>query len=98
MAEDMFSGWGIRTLSSESQSYNPTSSHLGTVWPHANSMIPAGFKNYGLSYLDSQNKDSLTDCPIILPTPAGFTQGFCNMKFSCLRNPESGELPAGGRF
>jgi glycogen debranching enzyme len=47
MADDMFSGWGIRTLSSESPAYNPMSYHNGSVWPHENALIAAGFKRYG---------------------------------------------------
>lgn len=46
MAEDMFSGWGIRTLSALDKSYNPTAYHLGSVWPHDNSIIAAGFRRY----------------------------------------------------
>lgn len=48
MAEDMFSGWGIRTLSALEKAYNPTAYHLGTVWPHDNSIIAAGFRQYRL--------------------------------------------------
>lgn len=51
MAEDMFSGWGIRTLSTKEKSYNPTGYHLGTVWPHENALIAAGFLRYGLQDL-----------------------------------------------
>jgi glycogen debranching enzyme len=47
MAEDMFSGWGVRTLSAEERRYNPIGYHLGTVWPHDNAFIAAGFRNYG---------------------------------------------------
>jgi glycogen debranching enzyme len=47
MAEDMFSGWGIRTLSAKEVRYNPLGYHLGTVWPHDNSIILHGFRNYG---------------------------------------------------
>jgi glycogen debranching enzyme len=47
MAPDMFSGWGIRTLSEREVSYNPTGYHTGTVWPHDNSLIAAGFRRYG---------------------------------------------------
>jgi glycogen debranching enzyme len=46
MAADMFNGWGIRTLSADNQCYNPTGYHVGTVWPHDNSMILAGFRRY----------------------------------------------------
>lgn len=44
---DMFSGWGIRTLSAENPAYNPFSYQLGSVWPHDNSIIAAGMKRYG---------------------------------------------------
>jgi glycogen debranching enzyme len=44
---DMFSGWGIRTMSKSSVSYNPMSYHNGSVWPHDNALIAAGLKRYG---------------------------------------------------
>lgn len=47
MEDDMFSGWGIRTLSSREQRYNPLSYQLGSVWPHDNALILAGFRRYG---------------------------------------------------
>jgi glycogen debranching enzyme len=48
LAPDLFSGWGIRTLSSDHPSYNPLAYHLGTVWPVENATIALGFKRYGL--------------------------------------------------
>lgn len=48
MAADMFSGWGIRTLSRNHPSYNPLAYHLGTVWPVENATFALGFKRYGL--------------------------------------------------
>jgi glycogen debranching enzyme len=47
MQDDMFNGWGVRTLSAREIYYNPLGYHLGTVWPHDNSIIAAGFKRYG---------------------------------------------------
>lgn len=47
MAPDMWSGWGIRTLSAEHPGYNPYSYHLGSVWPHDNATIAGGFRRYG---------------------------------------------------
>lgn len=49
LQEDMWSGWGIRTLSSKNPSYNPYEYQLGSVWPHDNGIIAAGFKHYGLA-------------------------------------------------
>jgi len=46
-APDMFSGWGIRTLSMEHPSYNPLSYHLGTVWPVENATIAFGLRRFG---------------------------------------------------
>ncbi len=48
LSREMFNGWGIRTLSAAAVRYNPLGYHLGTVWPHDNSLIGAGFKRYGL--------------------------------------------------
>lgn len=58
MSHDMFNGWGIRTLSSDSPVYNPLSYHNGTVWPHDNSIIAkgmadAGFKDEAVQIMDS---------------------------------------------
>jgi glycogen debranching enzyme len=47
MAPDMFSGWGVRTLSSKALSFNPMSYHNGSVWPHDNSLVAAGLRRYG---------------------------------------------------
>lgn len=47
MADDMFSGWGVRTLSSRERRFNPIGYHLGTIWPHDNSLIAAGMRRYG---------------------------------------------------
>ena len=42
MKEDMFSGWGWRTLSQDDPTFNPLSYHRGSVWPHDNSLIAHG--------------------------------------------------------
>ena len=43
----LYSGWGIRTLSTTEAGYNPLGYHTGTVWPHDNSLIVAGLARYG---------------------------------------------------
>lgn len=48
LQEDMWSGWGIRTLSLKNPAYNPYSYQRGSVWPHDNGIIAAGFKRYEL--------------------------------------------------
>jgi glycogen debranching enzyme len=48
MSPEGFSGWGIRTLATSEMRYNPMSYHNGSIWPHDNSIIAAGFARYGL--------------------------------------------------
>jgi glycogen debranching enzyme len=47
MAPDVFSGWGIRTLSARHPAYNPYDYQVGAVWPHDNGLIALGFRRYG---------------------------------------------------
>ena len=49
MAPDMWSGWGIRTLSNAHAAYDPHSYQRGSVWPHDNGLIALGFRRYGLA-------------------------------------------------
>jgi len=48
LAPDLFSGWGVRTLSDRHPSYNPFAYHLGSVWPVEQATFALGFKRYGL--------------------------------------------------
>jgi glycogen debranching enzyme len=48
MKEDLFSGWGIRTLSARHPAYNPYSYHRGSVWPVEQGTFVLGFVRYGL--------------------------------------------------
>lgn len=61
MAPDLFSGWGIRTLSSEHPGFNPFAYHLGSVWPSANSLIAFGLKRHGFNARLHQLAKSLFD-------------------------------------
>lgn len=54
LQEDMWSGWGIRTISSKNPAYNPYLYQRGSVWPQDNGIIAAGFKRYGL--IDESNQ------------------------------------------
>ena len=49
LVPDMFSGWGVRTLSSDHPAYNPLAYHLGTVWPVSNAHLCFGLKRYGFN-------------------------------------------------
>jgi glycogen debranching enzyme len=46
-SDSMYSGWGVRTMSSDDAGYNPIAYHNGTVWPHDNSLISSGLARYG---------------------------------------------------
>ncbi|MHB1583451.1 MAG: amylo-alpha-1,6-glucosidase [Acidimicrobiales bacterium] len=46
-AKDMWSGWGIRTLSADHVAYDPLTYQRGSVWPHDNAIAAAGFRAYG---------------------------------------------------
>lgn len=54
MSDSLFSGWGVRTLSTLDVGYNPIGYHTGTVWPHDNSIIAQGLTNYG--FRDEANR------------------------------------------
>ncbi len=47
MSEDLFGGWGIRTLGSSAHGWNPVSYQNGSVWAHDNAIIAAGVMRYG---------------------------------------------------
>jgi glycogen debranching enzyme len=47
MSPQMFTGWGIRTLSSDMGAYNPVSYHNGSVWPHDSALVATGLMRYG---------------------------------------------------
>ena len=47
MAPDMFTGWGIRTLSKEARFYNPVSFYNGSVWPFDTALIANGLNKHG---------------------------------------------------
>jgi glycogen debranching enzyme len=47
MREDMFSGWGVRSMSSEDAAFNPLEYHNGTGWPHDTAIVAEGMRRYG---------------------------------------------------
>jgi glycogen debranching enzyme len=64
LTSDMFSGWGIRTMSMEAAAYNPMSYHNGSVWPHDNALIAAGLKRYGFPRWTNRVATALFDAAI----------------------------------
>jgi glycogen debranching enzyme len=49
MSPEMWSGWGIRTLSAAEHAFNPIDYQVGAIWPHDNALIGIGLKRYGFS-------------------------------------------------
>jgi len=64
LAPDMFSGWGIRTMSRSSVAYNPMSYHNGSIWPHDNAFIGAGLKRFGHSKATNRVATALFDMAV----------------------------------
>lgn len=67
IASDMFSGWGVRTLSSDMSRYNPLSYHNGSIWPHDNSIIAAGLARYGFDSQARQVAMAILDSAATFP-------------------------------
>ena len=61
MMPEMFSGWGVRTLSADAPRFNPMSYHNGSVWPHDNALIAMGLARYGLKRAASAIFEGLFD-------------------------------------
>jgi glycogen debranching enzyme len=81
MAPDMFTGWGVRTLSSRNPGYNPVGYHVGSVWPHDTSLVAIGMARAGHpgpaqvlfdALLDAAEADPVTRLPELF---AGFDRG-----------------------
>ena len=67
MGDASYSGWGVRTLSSEERAFNPVGYHTGSVWPHDNAMFAAGLRKYGLDEPFSRIMEGLLDVASVLP-------------------------------
>ena len=64
LAPDMFSGWGVRTMSRAAAAYNPMSYHNGSVWPHDNALIAAGLKRYRFARATNRVTTALFDAAV----------------------------------
>jgi len=59
--DDIWTGWGLRTLSQGAPRYNPMSYHNGSIWPHDNALVAAGFSRYGDTARAAQVLSALFD-------------------------------------
>jgi glycogen debranching enzyme len=67
MEPDMFSGWGVRTLSSMVSGYNPLGYHVGSVWPHDNAMLLGGMRWFGFDEQAEVLGSSLIEMSLAFP-------------------------------
>ena len=66
-APDMFSGWGIRTLSSQDRSYNPLEYHLGSIWAVESATIVFGLRRFGFDARALELSRALFDLAALYP-------------------------------
>jgi glycogen debranching enzyme len=81
MAPDMFSGWGIRTLSTKHIAYNPLSYHCGSVWAVEQATTVFGFRRFGFDAQAAQLTRAMFDLAKLYPahripeTVGGYARG-----------------------
>jgi glycogen debranching enzyme len=80
MNDDMFNGWGIRTLSFKAARYNPMSYHNGSVWPHDTAIIAYGFARYGLMHQALRLMQGLFDASLFIELQR-LPELFCGFPF-----------------
>jgi glycogen debranching enzyme len=88
LADDMFSGWGLRTLGAGERRYNPMSYHNGSVWPHDNAIAAMGLARYGDRAAAPRILEGLFDAAVHLET-ASLPELFCGFP----REPSLGPVP-----
>ncbi len=75
VAPDLFSSWGIRTLSARAINYDPRSYHNGSVWPHDNAIAAAGLRASGFPWRAPRSRRGwltrIAGCPSCSPAPSG---------------------------
>jgi glycogen debranching enzyme len=67
LREDLFSGWGVRTMSERDAGYHPLGYHRGTIWPHDTAIAAEGLRRYG--YRD----EAATICRALLDAAGAFS-------------------------
>jgi len=79
LRSDMFSGWGVRTLSTEAVRYNPMSYHNGSVWPHDVALIADGMAQYGYQRQALKLMSTLFDASLFINLQR-LPELFCGME------------------
>jgi glycogen debranching enzyme len=66
MADESFTGWGIRTIAAGEARYNPMSYHNGSVWPHDNAIVASGLARYGFREQAARVLDAMHDLSAVV--------------------------------
>ena len=85
MSDAMFSGWGVRTLSTDDRGYNPIGYHIGTIWPHDNSIVALGLARAG--FRDEANRIALAQLDAAAFTGYRLPEAFAGFERSVSRFP-----------
>jgi glycogen debranching enzyme len=80
MSDEMFTGWGIRTLSMNEARYNPMSYHNGSVWPHDTAIAAYGMARYGLMEQSMRLMQGLFDASLFIEQQR-LPELFCGFPF-----------------
>jgi glycogen debranching enzyme len=67
VSPDLFSGWGVRTLSERAINYDPCSYHNGSVWPFDTALAVAGLRQYGFAVEAERIARALVEAAIEFP-------------------------------
>lgn len=92
---DMYSGWMIRTLSSEHAAYNPLEYHLGSVWAVENATIVFGLRRFGFDEEASQLTRSMFELAELYPE---YRIPECVGGFARRERPHPGSYPRSNRI
>jgi glycogen debranching enzyme len=65
VGDALFSGWGVRTMAEGEGAYNPIGYHVGTVWPHDNSIIAWGLRRYGFKEEAAQISMAMLEAAVL---------------------------------
>jgi glycogen debranching enzyme len=85
LSDRLFSGWGVRTLSSDDRGYNPIGYHVGTIWPHDNSILALGLARTG--FRDAANRIALAQLEAASFTGHRLPEAFAGFERSISRFP-----------
>jgi glycogen debranching enzyme len=85
LSDQLFSGWGVRTLAADDRGYNPIGYHVGTVWPHDNSLVALGLSRYG--FREEANRIALAQLEAAAHTGFRLPEAFAGFERRISRFP-----------